>query len=527
MRTVRDAAFEVLRQQGLTRIFANPGSTEVALLADLPDDLDFVLGLHEGSVVGMASGYALATGSPALVLLHTTAGFGNAVGAIATARTNKAPLVILVGQQDRRHVASEPFLAGHLDGLAGTYPVSTRQPARPADVPAAIARAAHEAALHRGPTVVVVPMSDWAEPADDTIVAPAPTRLLVSHGVDEETGTQLTSVLDGARSPVLVVGPGADSVGAWAGLAQLADRLDCPVWQEAHGSQAGFPQDSARFRGHLPAGRAALRDALSPHDVVLVVGGPAFRQGTWESGRFVSEGSTVVVVTADPEEATYSAADLAVVGDVTGIMAYLAERVIARRADQVLVPRPRPTIPPPDVLRAEHVFAALADRLPAESTVFEESPSSRRLLLDLMSTRRPFGFLTVAQGGLGFALPASIGVRMARPNRPVVALLGDGASLYNIQGLWSAQHYNVGTLFVVLSNGGYAVMDRLAAGHGGKPPWPAFTEVSVSTIASGFGCATRRVTTHEQLLHQLDLILPTLGERTEPLLLEVVVETTA
>ena len=119
MRTVRDAAFEVLRQQGLTRIFANPGSTEVALLADLPDDLDFVLGLHEGSVVGMASGHALAMGSPALVLLHTTAGFGNAVGAIATARTNKAPLVILVGQQDRRHVASEPFLAGHLDGLAG------------------------------------------------------------------------------------------------------------------------------------------------------------------------------------------------------------------------------------------------------------------------------------------------------------------------------------------------------------------------------------------------------------------------
>ncbi|WP_353952559.1 thiamine pyrophosphate-binding protein [Knoellia sp. S7-12] len=527
MRTVRDAAFEVLRQQGLTRIFANPGSTEVALLADLPDDLDFVLGLHEGSVVGMASGYALATGSPALVLLHTTAGFGNAVGAIATARTNKAPLVILVGQQDRRHVASEPFLAGHLDGLAGAYAVSSRQPARAADVPAAIARAAHEAALHRGPAVVVVPMSDWAESADDTIAVPAPVRLRVCRGVDEEVGAELAAVLDGASNPVLVVGPGADSADGWAGLGALADRLDCPVWQEAHGSQAGFPQDSSRFRGHLPAGRAALRDALAPHDVVLVAGGPAFRQGTWEQGHFVTAGTTVLVVTADPEEATYSAAHLAVVGDVARVMTDLAERVAPRHAPEAQPPRSRMVLPPQGSLRAEHVFAALADRLPEEATVFEESPSSRRLLLDLMPTRRPFGFVTVAQGGLGFALPASIGVRMARPNRPVVALLGDGASLYNIQGLWSAQHYRVGALFVVLSNGGYAVMDRLAAGHGGKPPWPAFTEVSVSTIAAGFGCATSRVTTHDELTDQLDRILPTLGERTEPLLLEVVVEATA
>lgn len=116
---------------------------------------------------------------------------------------------------------------------------------------------------------------------------------------------------------------------------------------------------------------------------------------------------------------------------------------------------------------------------------------------------------------------------MARPGRPVVALLGDGASLYNIQGLWSAQHYGVGALFVVLSNGGYAVMDRLAALHGGKPPWPHFSEVSVSTIAAGFGCAARRVTTHDELIVELDRILPTLRERSEPLVLEVAVEPAA
>ncbi|MEA2379455.1 MAG: benzoylformate decarboxylase, partial [Thermoleophilaceae bacterium] len=122
-RTVRDAAFDVLRERGMTAVFANPGSTEIALLGGLPDDFQFVLGLHEGALVGMASGFAIGRGEPAFVLLHTTAGLGNAVSALATARVNRAPLVVLVGQQDRRHLAQEPFLAGRLHGLAGEYPV--------------------------------------------------------------------------------------------------------------------------------------------------------------------------------------------------------------------------------------------------------------------------------------------------------------------------------------------------------------------------------------------------------------------
>jgi benzoylformate decarboxylase len=121
--TVRDACFDVMRAEGMTTIFSNPGSTEIPFLTDLPGEFRFVLALHEGSVVGIASGHALGTGEPAFVLLHTTAGLGNAVGAIATARVNHAPMVIVVGQQDRRHLALEPFLAGRLGGLAGDYPL--------------------------------------------------------------------------------------------------------------------------------------------------------------------------------------------------------------------------------------------------------------------------------------------------------------------------------------------------------------------------------------------------------------------
>src|SRR6195952_3309214 len=166
--TVRDATLDVFRQFGLTTIFANPGSTEVPFLAGLPDDIRFVLALHEGSVVGVATGWAIANDRPALVNLHTTAGLGNAVGALATARVNRAPLVVLVGQQDRRHLALEPFLTGRLQGLGGGYPVWVNPPVRAQDVPGAIARAYHEAVTGRGPAIVIVPMDDWAQEMTST-----------------------------------------------------------------------------------------------------------------------------------------------------------------------------------------------------------------------------------------------------------------------------------------------------------------------------------------------------------------------
>ena len=124
--TVRDASFDVMRRLELTTIFGNPGSTEIPFLTDLPKDIRFVLGLHEGAVVGMATGYAIARGAPAFVNLHTAPGLGNAINAIANARDTRVPLVVVVGQQDRRQLASEPFLTGRaLERLAGEYPVWT------------------------------------------------------------------------------------------------------------------------------------------------------------------------------------------------------------------------------------------------------------------------------------------------------------------------------------------------------------------------------------------------------------------
>lgn len=525
MRTVRDAAFDVLRCHGLTTVFANPGSTEISLLVDLPDDLRFVLALHEASVVGTATGYALATGQPALVVLHTTAGLGNAVGALATARVNRAPLVVLVGQQDRRHLAQEPFLAGRLEGLGGAYPVSTETPVRAQDVPGALGRAVHAARVRRGPALVIVPSGDWAEPAEDLPV-PAPGTLLDQTAADPASVGAVAGLLREAANPALVVGAGADSSDTWAALVELAERLRCPVWQEAFGARAGFPQHHPQFAGHLPADRPRLRETLAGHDLVLVVGAPALRQYPYQDGPLAPRETRFVVVTDELDEAGRAPAQLAVVAPLPSFCARLASLVPTRedRVPPAFERRQPPSRPGPgEPLRAAHVLAAIASRIAEDAVVVEETPSSRPDLHALMPARQPGGFVSAAMGGLGFAMPAAIGLRMGGA-RPVVAVVGDGSSLYAVQSLWTAAHYRIGVLFVVLANGGYAVMDRLAEHQRGKPPWPAFEEVDVSTLATGLGCAARKVDGHDDLVAALDEVLPGLAGRQEPLVLEVVVQ---
>jgi benzoylformate decarboxylase len=525
VQSVRDATFDVFREYGLTSLFANPGSTEIDLLADLPDDLRFVLGLHESAVVGMATGWALGRDGPALAILHTTAGLGNAVSALATARVNRAALVVVVGQQDRRHLASEPFLAGKLRGLAGEYPVWVDEPVRPQDVPGAVARACHEAVTACGPALVIVPMDDWSAGAERPDERAAPRRVVRAGAADPDAVAELAALVTGATSPALVAGAGAGDPDTWQALVALAEQLACPVWQESFGGRAGFPQDHPLFAGHLPADRPRLRRTLEPHDVVLVVGGPAFRQYPYHPGSFVEPGTRVAVVSNDAAEVHRSAADLAVLASPASVCAELVRLVPAREGTPPVRPAPPAPPAPPgpgEPLRAGHVFAAMAERLSRDAVVIEESPSNRPELLVRLPAREPLGSLSPAMGGLGFALPAATGLRMARPDRPVVAVVGDGSSLYSIQSLWSAAHYGAGALFVILSNGGYAIMDRLAEHHGGAVPWPGFG-VDVAGLARALGCPARTVGDHDELLRTFDEVLPGLGGRDEPLLLEIAV----
>ena len=529
--TVRDAALDVMRRYGLTRIFGNPGSTEIKFLTDLPADIEFVLGLHEGAVVGIATGYAIARGRPAFVNLHTAPGLGNAGNAIANARDARAPLVIVVGQQDRRQLAFEPFLTGrHLDRLAGEYPVWTNLPARPQDVPGAIARAYHEAQAAMGPALVVVPMGDWLEPADE-LAADSPLRASAPHSVSPHDVAELAELLAGARAPALVVGA-EDSHEAWDGVVALAERLRCPVWQEPFIRRAGFPQDHELFAGHIGWRRQVMHDVLAEHDVVVAVGTNAFRLYLFDQPlRLVEAQTRVAVITADPAEAYRSPCELAIVAPVAETCRALAGLVPDRRAPERRTPAPqsfqRPAaLAPPaagEPLRPGHVLDALAERMREDSVIVEETPSSQPELYRRIRIRAPLGFVGTANGGLGFGLSGAIGLAMGLPKRPVIAVLGDGASIYSIQALWSAARYRVGVLLIVMANGGYSVMDALAREHGGQAPWPRFESVDISVLARAFGCPAVRVETHEELGAALADALGRLPGADQPLVLEVTV----
>src|SRR5215208_5781693 len=313
MTTVREVTLDLLRELGMTTVFGNPGSTELPFLKDFPDDFSYVLGLQEASVLGMAEGYSQGTGREALVNLHAAPGLGNAMGAMVTAYHNKTPLVVTAGQQDRRHVALEPLLAGNLVDLAKPYVKRSHEPARAEDVPGEIQRAYHTAMQQpRGPVLLSIPMDDWEAEVEPPTVREVSYRTLP----DPEELESATKTLRGAENPAIVVGPGvARTTYAFQDVVVLAEKLRAVVWQDPISALTGFPQDHPLFRGHLPFTQKHLAERLSAHDVVLVLGAPVFTYFPYVPGLTVEERTQVVQITEDPEEAARAAVGTSLSGD--------------------------------------------------------------------------------------------------------------------------------------------------------------------------------------------------------------------
>ena len=327
----------------------------------------------------------------------------------------------------------------------------------------------------RGPALVIVPMDDWLAEADPAGERAAPRRVSRARASEPAIVAELAALVAGAERPALVVGAGADEPATWAALVALAERLVCPVWQESFSSRAGFPQDHRLFAGHLPADRTRLREMLAPHDLVLAVGAPVVPPVPVHPRPVRSRGHA----RRGGQRRPGGGASQHGRARRARVARRRLRRARAGSCRRATGEPPRDRRPPGaagacraagEPMRAAHVFAAMAERLPRDAIVIEESPSSRPDLLVHLPARESLGSLSPAMGGLGFALPAAIGLRMALPERPVVAIVGDGSSLYSIQALWSAAQYHAGALFVILANGGYAIMDRLAEQSGGTPP---------------------------------------------------------
>jgi benzoylformate decarboxylase len=486
MVTVREATVDLLRHFGMTTVFGNPGSTELPLLKDFPDDFRYVLGLQEASVLGMATGYAQGAGNAAFVNLHTAPGLGNAMGAMVTAYLNKTPLVVTAGQQDRRHVALEPLLSGKLVDLARPYVKRSYEPPQAEDVPFELQRAYHTAMQHpRGPVFLSIPMDDW-----EAEVEPPEIREVSYRVAPESEGLEkIAEALAGARSPGLVVGPGIGRTHDFEGVVGLAEKLNAGVWQEPTSALAGFPWNHRLFQGHLPAAQKKLAEKLSSHDVVLVLGAPVFTYYPYVPGPVVEGGTQVFQITEDPEEAARAAVGTSIVGDLDLATRGLTE--LLPEGDRPEPPRREPPVEPQATspMSVAYAMNAISEVLEDDAVVVDESTSSKGMVYEYIKAEVPDGHHTSAAGGLGFCMPASVGLKLALPDRQVVCVIGDGSSMYSIQALYTAAQYNVSVPFIVINNKGYSILKGFRDSIGlQNVPGLDLPALDLVQIARGFGC---------------------------------------
>jgi benzoylformate decarboxylase len=506
MTTVNDATYKLLRQHGLTTIFGNPGSNELPFLAAMPEDFRYVLGLHEGVVTGMADGYAQATRRPALVNLHAASGSGNAMGALTNAWYSHTPLVITAGQQVRATIGQEVMLS-NVDAVSLPRPLVkwSAEPASPQDVVRTIGQAIHTAALEPcGPVYVSIPYDDWAQetgPAEEHLAART-----VEHAGELSDGqlADVVAALDAACNPVLVLGPDVDSARGNSDAVTLAERLGAPVWVAPSAPRCPFPTTHAAFRGVLPASVDGITGLLAGHDLILVVGAPVFRYHQHEPGNYLPAGASLLQISCDPGEAARAPMGRALVASIGPALRRLAAAVTSRGVQ--LPPRAQPELPllPAPVkdggLAPEAVFDLINRLAPEDAIYVNETTSTVGAFWDRMDMRHPGSYYFPASGGLGFGMPAAVGVQLAEPGRQVVAFIGDGSANYGITALWTAAQYGVPVVFVILNNGTYGALRGFAAKLNAlDAPGLDVPGIDFVALAAGYGVAADRADSPEKL----------------------------
>src|SRR5262245_38116345 len=451
--TVKDATFGLLRAFGISKVFGNPVSTELPFLSDWPDDIDYVLGLQESSVVGMADGYAQATRNAAFVNLHSAAGVGHALGNIFNAYRNQTPMVISAGQQARAIMPLQPFLfSERATEFPQPYVKYAIEPARPEDVPAAIARAYYVAMQPPcGPTFVSVPIDDWMH-ATASVEARRVRREL---GPDPAAIKALAVALSESARPALVVGPGVDRAQAVDLMVKVAERAKAAVWVSPFSPRCSFPERHPQFCGFLHASPGQLSDALREHDLVVVIGAPVFTFHV-EGHASIFDGATAIFqITDDPTAAAVTPRGTSIVATMKPALSMLLELLPeAKRA----APAGRTLPPPPkagEPLPVEYLLHTLSNAMPDNAVLVEEAPSHRPAMQKFMPMRGQDSFYTMASGGLGWSLPAAVGMALGRGAGRTVCLVGDGSAMYSIQALWTAAQRKLPLTVVVINNSGY------------------------------------------------------------------------
>ncbi|MDN8618239.1 benzoylformate decarboxylase [Variovorax ginsengisoli] len=507
--TVRDAVFDLMRRFGMTSVFANPGSTELPMFRDFPSDFRYVLGLQEASVVGMADGYAQATRNASFVNLHSAAGVGNAMGNIFTAHKNRTPMVITAGQQARSILPFNPYLSSaQATELPRPYVKWSIEPARAEDVPLAIARAYYIAMMPPcGPVLVSVPVDDWDRAAELVPARVVSTELRPQPAVL----AQIADAIGASDRPAIVVGAAIDRDNAWDEVVALAEAHNARVWVAPMSGRCSFPEDHRLFAGFLPAMRERIVELLGGHDLILAVGAPAFAYHIEGAGPHIPAGATLCQLTEDPDTAAWAPVGISAVGSIRlGVLDLLARPPQKDRP----IPPAKSAVPraaPSSLMSVAYVLQTLAQAKEPDDIVVEEAPSARAVMQSYLPITRSETFYTMDSGGLGYGMPAAVGVALGKPESRVICLIGDGSSMYSIQALWSAAQSKLPITFVILNNRRYAALQEFAPVFGFSSTdvvqGTELPDIDFQSLAKGMGCAASRVTAPGELREVLDRAL--------------------
>jgi benzoylformate decarboxylase len=479
----KSAFLKILKQEGVSVMFGNPGTTELPLMDGLArePEIKYVLALQEAVAVSMADGYAQASGGIGAVNVHVSPGLGNAMGMLYDAYKAGAPLLLTAGQHDQCFTVTEPILWSELVPLASPYVKWATEIHRLEDLPRIVHRAAKTALAHpRGPVFLSLPVDVLNNERD--IDLGTPTRIAAGLRGDLAAVKEAAKMLAQASKPLIVAGDAVSHSDAIAELVELAELVGAPVMGECVGSTCSFPFTHPLYAGPMPRLGPQIRAALMRHDLVLSVGADLFTLSLPDDVDPMPEGGVPVIhIDTDPWELgkNYPAA-VAIHGDPKGTLPDLIEelRKATGKTGHKDATKRRETVSAAHAqARADLEKRALADAMavpisplslvhavakaaPANAVIVDESISSAQGVRNFFNCADAKSFFGLRGGGIGWGLPAAIGVKLGLPNRPVIALVGDGSAMYTNQALWTAARENLAIVYVIFNNASYRILKQ-------------------------------------------------------------------
>ena len=476
----REAVVELIRREGVDIVFGNPGTTEFGFLTSLKQNADvtYILALHEGAALGMAHGYANASGKTGVVNLHVAPGLGNAMGALYNAAKGKMPLVVTAGQQDSRMLIQEPLLSHDLVAMAEPLTKWAVQIQHADDIPLIINRAFKIAQdPPRGPVFVALPGDVMEEEVHVNL--PESGHYYRSMQPDPGGIERAVDILAESKTPVIICGDGVAASKARDELVKVAELLGAPVWNTMMMGALNFPTSHDQFRGILPGESGPTCRMLGDADVVMAVGANLFEDVFYNPSPPLPAGSLLIQmddspwemgknhpphigILADPESALKNLADALEV-KLTPAFRRSAAKRREHMADQKKMEQQH--VREQYLNRADQMpiapvrlMADLKDCLPDNAVIYNEAITAYIDLIYGIPFDRPGSLFGNHGGGIGQGLPGAIGVKLAHPDRPVIALVGDGSAMYSIQSLWTAAHHRIPVIFIILSNRSYRIL---------------------------------------------------------------------